>query len=147
MKQKTKQVRAKAARELIKRKKARQSAVLYAEYVPVPGRPDGAEITPKHIRLILEACQRCVERANGRLMLLLPPGCAKSTMGSVVIPTYLMGRNPNTQIILGSYASHLARKHGKRARALVKSKQYQRLFNTTLSKDSSAANQIGRAHV
>lgn len=64
-----------------------------------------------------------------------------STFASVVAPTYFMGRNPGTKIILASYGSDLARKHGRRARQIVRSSGFSSLFGTEISKDSSAANE------
>lgn len=75
------------------------------------------------------------------LMLFLPPGSAKSTYASVVFPTWGMGRKPGTQIILSSYGSDLARKHGRRARQIVKSKKYTSIFDTRISDQSSAADE------
>ena len=72
-------------------------------------------------------------------MILMPPGSAKSTYCSVVLPAFLMGRNPGTRIILASYGTDLARKHGRRARAIVRSARYQKIFGTTLSREQSAA--------
>ena len=58
---------------------------------------------------------------GGRAMILMPPGSAKSTYCSVVLPTFLMGRQKDCRIILASYGTDLARKHGRRARAIVRS--------------------------
>lgn len=94
-----------------------------------------------HHLLILRAIERAASRRYGRFMLFLPPGSAKSTYASVVAPTYYMGCNPGTKIILASYGTDLARKHGRKARQIVRSAEYQSLFNTGLTRDSSAAHE------
>jgi hypothetical protein len=72
-------------------------------------------------------------------MFLMPPGSAKSTYCSVVLPTWCMGRRPGCRIILASYGSDLARNHGRRARQIVRSPAYRLIFGTTLSGEASAA--------
>jgi predicted phage terminase large subunit-like protein len=77
----------------------------------------------------------------GRLMLFMPPGSAKSTYGSQVVPAYILGLMRNYRVIGVSYNSELARKMGRRTRSIVKQQAYQALFSTSLSKDSSAADE------
>lgn len=62
-----------------------------------------------------------------------------STFCSSVAPVWAMGRLPNTKIILASYGGELAKKHGRKARAIVKSKKYQSVFSVSISEDTSAA--------
>ena len=76
-------------------------------------------------------------------MILMPPGSAKSTYCSVVLPAFLMGRNPGTRIILASYGTDLARKHGRRARAIVRSARYQKIFGTTLEPRAKRRRRLG----
>lgn len=141
-----------AARELLRRRRGRASLVGYANAIEIPGKPadedpDGWLFKPvemglaAHHLLTMQVIERAMSMRYGRFMIFMPPGSAKSTFASVVAPTYLMGRNPGTKIILASYGSDLARKHGRRARQIVRSPQFSSLFNTTISKDSSAANE------
>jgi phage terminase large subunit-like protein len=129
---------------------ARRSLIRFACAIDVPGRPvsDDSEdplyakietaLAPHH-RLLLDKVQKVVETPSGRAMILMPPGSAKSTYCSVVLPTFLMGRRKDCRIILASYGTDLARKHGRRARAIVRSATYQAIFNTTPSREASAA--------
>lgn len=141
-----------AARELLRRRRGRASLVGYANAVEIPGKPASEDPdewlfrpvetgVAAHHRLILEATERAAARRYGRFMIFMPPGSAKSTYASVVAPTYFMGKHPGTKIILASYGSDLARKHGRRARQIVRSEQFASLFGCTISKDSSAANE------
>jgi predicted phage terminase large subunit-like protein len=141
-----------AARELLRRRRGRASLAGYAQAIEIPGKPASDDpdewlfqpvetgLAAHHL-LILQAIERAASQRYGRFMLFLPPGSAKSTYASVVAPTYFMGRNPGTKIILASYGSDLARKHGRRARQIVRSPQFASLFGATISKDSSAANE------
>lgn len=79
-------------------------------------------------------------------MVFMPPGSAKSTYASVVFPSWVMGKSPGTKIILASYGSDLARKHGRKTRQIVKTKKYQAIFSTALSSESSAADEWALAN-
>lgn len=72
---------------------------------------------------------------------MMPPGSAKSIYTSVVFPTYFMGRHRGSNVIVASYGSELPRKFGRRARMITQQPIYQRIFNTTLSEDSKAADE------
>jgi predicted phage terminase large subunit-like protein len=141
-----------AAYELLRRRKARSDLVDYAKYIEVPGAPltddpDTEDFRPVetqialHHELILRATQRCIERWSGRTMLFLPPGSAKSTYATVVAPTWAMGKIPGFKVIGASYGSDLARKFGRRMRSIAKQRKYEALFSTSLSAESSAANE------
>lgn len=141
-----------AARELLRRRKARASLIGFANAIEVPGRPVSEDpdewlfkpvetSLASHHRLILEKTERIVNTRYGRGIFLLPPGSAKSTYCSVVAPTYVMGRSPGYRIILASYGSDLARKHGRRARQIVRGPGYRRLFDAPVSNESSAADE------
>jgi len=145
-----------AAKELQRRRAARTGAVGFAELVDVPGRPvtddpddmeaseyDGAApmrlLLAPHHKMILEEGEACFLKNTGRTMFFMPPGSAKSTYASVVLPAYLMGKYKKTRVGLFSYAAELAAKMGRRTRGIIKQKAYASLFDTNLSTESSAA--------
>lgn len=134
------------------RRKARNSLVDYARYIEVPGAPlseedDTETFKPvetqlaEHHVLTLQAIQRCIEKPSGRLMLFMPPGSAKSTYGSVVTPSWAMGRTPGFKVIGVSYGSDMAKKFGRRTRSIIKQRKYSTLFDTALSGDQAAADE------
>jgi predicted phage terminase large subunit-like protein len=144
-------VRTRAATEIVRRRLARESLVGYAQAIEVPTRPvtdDGnawiyaANESPlaKHHRVILEAMQACMTQRYGRLIIMAPPGSAKSVYASVVAPTWYMGRNPGKRIILASYASQIAERQSRRARQICRSNDYHMLFNCDLPRDQAAVN-------
>lgn len=94
-----------------------------------------------HHDVLLTALQEIADGTLKRLMVFMPPGSAKSTYCSVVFPAWLMGVKERQQVILGCYGSDLARKQGRRARQLVRSRGYQALFDTEITKESSAADE------
>ena len=144
-----------AAQELLRRERARASLVEFSQAIDVPGVPlreeddeedpltgrllDRMERSPvayapvetkvaKHHLLMMQAIQRCIETPRGRLMLFMPPGSAKSTYASVLAPAWAMGRKPNTQIILGSYASTIAAKQPRKVRSIARDPAYTSLW-------------------
>jgi len=141
-----------AAYELLRRRRSRANLTDYARYIEVPGAPltesDEEEqfkpietVVAAHHDLILRATERCISRRNGRTMLFLPPGSAKSTYATVVSPTHVMGAYPGYKVIGVSYGSDLARKFGRRMRSIVRQPAYKLLFNTTLSSENGAADE------
>lgn len=141
---------AKAASELLRRRRARDDPIAFAEYVDVPGRPVEDEeadhftvtelmLAPHH-KLILNAVDKCFQTYGGRLMIFMPPGSSKSTYASVVMPSYLMGKYPKTRVGLFSYADALAVKMGRRTRSIITQARYAKLWDVELSNVSAAAN-------
>lgn len=135
-----------AARELLRRRRARTSLLDYALAIDIPGAPasedpDEALFHPietqlvLHHRVILEHVQRCMETPRGRLMIFAPPGSAKSTYASVVAPTWALGRWPGFRFILTSYATQIARKQSRRARQICRSLAYRSLWSPYVTLD------------
>lgn len=81
-----------------------------------------------HHMLMMNEIQKCIETPRGRLMIFAPPGSAKSTYASVVAPSWAMGRWPNYQVILASYATSIAVKQSRKVRSVVKSDKYSSLW-------------------
>lgn len=137
--------------ELEGREKAKASILTFASSIEVPGaplRPDDAdceEFEPiesafaSHHLLWLSCLQKVADGEIKNLMGLMCPGSAKSTYTSVVMPTYCMGRFPGSNVIQTSYGADLPRKFGRKARSIVRQKQYHRIFDASLSDDAHAA--------
>lgn len=138
-----------APRILLRRRRMRSSLTAFAQSIQIPGAPVGGDDTElfapvgtgvaKHHVLLCDALQRCIETDYGRLMVFMPPGAAKSTYSSAIAPAWAMGRWPGFQAILASYGSDLAKKHGRKARAICKQPIYLDAFSSTVGKDMSAA--------
>lgn len=141
-----------AAAELLRRRKSRESLTAFSNAIDIPGAPvndddDGWIFKPiettvaKHHELILSKLQQITDGTLKRLMIFMPPGSAKSTYASVVFPPYYLGKFPNTKIILSSYGSDLARRHGRKARQIVLSPAYQSIFSCGINTATSAADE------
>jgi phage terminase large subunit-like protein len=113
-----------------------------------------------HHDLIMDSIQALMEEepvtgplANGHVgvvpegvILMMPPGAAKSTYGSVVAPSYVMGRWPGTDVIGLSYAAALAHRFGRRVRTVCRSAKFSETFDhrgesVTVTDDNQAVDQ------
>lgn len=133
---------------------ARESFAAFCGLIEIPGAPveddedkEGLRFAPietpaaAHHQLLIAKLE-AVERGDiNRLMVFMPPGSAKSTYASVLFPVWFMGRKRRRNTILGTYASDLARKIGRRARSVVKQPTYSEIFGVGLSPDSAAADE------
>lgn len=118
-----------AKREADRRTLARAKFHYFCRYVD-PKFDDVA-----HMHLIaekLEAVERYLrtdgKEGIGRLMILMPPRHGKSENASRKFPAWVLGRLPDSRIILTSYGADLASKNSKAVRDLVESKRYQALY-------------------
>lgn len=94
-----------------------------------------------HHALLLKKLQGIEDGSVPNLMILMPPGSAKSTYADVVFVPWFMARKPKRNVILASYASDIAKKQGRRARQLIKSPGFSDVFGVTLTPDQSAADE------
>lgn len=145
-----------AAQEYLRRKRARSSLLEYSQAIDIPGVPsldfedeedpttgklinryEQRPITYEpvemriaiHHAIMMQHIQKCIETRRGRLIILAPPGAAKSTYVSVVGASWAMGRKKNTQVILGSYATGIATKQSRKVRSIVRDPRYTAIWD------------------
>lgn len=92
-----------------------------------------------HHEILLDALQEVGDGTLKNLIVIMPPGSAKSTYCSVVFPAWLMMKFARLQILLTSYGDTLALRHSRRCRQLVRSPSFQALCNTPIMPGSNAA--------
>lgn len=125
-----------AKREHDRRKLARQRFLAFCQYV------DPKFEDAPHMRLIaskLEQVAKFIQTQGkegiGRLIILMPPRHGKSEQASRKFPAWLLGRLPDTRVILTSYGADLASKNSRAVRDLIESKKYQALFGGLSSRN------------
>ena len=69
----------------------------------------------------------------------MPPRHTKSEFASYLLPSWMVGRNPKLKIIQATHTGELAIKFGRKAKHLIDSEEYHRIFETKLQEDSKAA--------
>lgn len=126
-----------AARELLRRRRARKNLVDFARYT------NRDYIPANHHHLICEKLEAVADGRIKRLMIFMPPRHGKSELASRRFPAWFLGNYPKRSIIAASYNSELAGDFGRDVRNIVGSKEYSSLFDVKLAADSKAA---GRWH-
>jgi predicted phage terminase large subunit-like protein len=137
--------------EALLREERRTNIIAFARAIEVPGAPSPDESKPDvaeeefypsklapaaHHRLILRTTQLLMEEKliapDGHpvdgLIITAPPGSAKSSYASMVVPAFVMGWRPKTNVICASYAQELADRFSRRVRSIIASEEYQAIF-------------------
>lgn len=83
--------------------------------------------------------QECMQTKHGRLMVMAPPGSAKSTYATVVAPSWYLGTQADRRVILASYGGDLAKRHGRRTRQLLRSPEASGILQCSIDDESRAA--------
>ncbi len=73
----------------------------------------------RHHRLLLEELESVASGVTDRLMVLMPPGSAKSTYTSIVFPAWWFTRHPSSSVITASHTAELAGHFGRQVRGLI----------------------------
>lgn len=104
--------------QLLKLKRKQQVRQSLEEWSIEALRPFGFRPARHHQLLIrhLEALERGEVR---RLMVLMPPGSAKSTYASLMFPAWWLARHPRSKIIAASHTAGLASSFGRSLRNMV----------------------------
>jgi predicted phage terminase large subunit-like protein len=101
----------------------------------------------EHHKRIAAAFDRVVTGECKRLIIAMPPRHGKSQMGSYLFPAYLMGKKPDSKLIVGSHTAELAQRFGRMIRNLVDEEKYAEIFpDMKLSADSKAAGRWNTSH-
>ena len=85
-------------------------------------------LTPKHIVEIAELIE-AVDRGDvKRAIVVQPPRRGKSLLMSQIGPSWLLGRDPDRQMIHASYAEELVSTFGRRVRNFLEAEEHLRIF-------------------
>lgn len=142
-----------AVRIALKNSLCRKSLEHYCQTIEIPGAPlneqdeDCEEFFPvrqpmaRHHKLFIAVLEKVETGEIPRAMIFAPPGAAKSSFANVVFATWFMGKQKRRNVISATYGSELARRQGRKSRAIIKQPVYKQIFETELSSDSSAADE------
>jgi predicted phage terminase large subunit-like protein len=99
-----------------------------------------AGFTPAaHHKLLIGALEAVERREIDRLMVLMPPGSAKSTYTSVLFPPWFMGRNPQASVLGVSNTTDLAERFSRRARNIASLPRYRNVFGYGVAENTKSA--------
>ena len=96
-------------------------------------------IEGSHHRHIAEKFNKLATGEINRLIINMPPRHTKSEFASYLLPSWMVGRNPKLKIIQATHTGELAIKFGRKAKHLIDSEEYSKIFQTRLQEDSKAA--------
>jgi hypothetical protein len=120
---------AEAAAALIERRELRYSLAAWA-------RRKGFE-PAKHHQLIISEIETFLEGDDEVLLLFAPPGSAKSTYVSVLLPSWYLANNPSNSILAATHNVEFAERWGRRIRNDIAVDE--KLLGIRLAADSKAA--------
>ena len=95
------------------------------------------QVPARHHRFIMRELEALSRGENDRLLLLCPPGSAKSRYASQIFPPWFFAHYPRAAVISASHTSELADHFGRIVRNIVA--RHQGFLGFTLSADSKAA--------
>ena len=96
-------------------------------------------IEGSHHRHIAKKFNQLATGEITRLIVNMPPRHTKSEFASYLLPAWMVGRNPKLKIIQATHTGELAVRFGRKAKNLIDSEDYSKIFKTTLQEDSKAA--------
>ena len=92
-----------------------------------------------HHRIIAKKFNDLATGKINRLIVNMPPRHTKSEFASFLLPAWMVGRDPKLKIIQVTHTGELAVRFGRKAKHLIDSDEYRKIFETTLQEDSKAA--------
>ena len=96
-------------------------------------------IEGSHHRHIAKKFNKLATGEITRLIVNMPPRHTKSEFASYLLPAWMVGRNPKLKIIQATHTGELAIRFGRKAKHLIDSQEYAKIFKTKLQEDSKAA--------
>lgn len=123
---------------------ARQGLAAFCELMLndflLPSRGEGFRLAAHH-HLWIRQLERIERGEITRLMGFMPPGAAKSTYAVDLFTPWFMGRAPDRSVILATYGSDLARRRGRKARAIARGETFAAVFDATLAAGAAASDE------
>ena len=118
--------------ETQRRRAARQQLLQFTKQIALEPEP------ALHHRILIEKLQQVIDGTLTRLMIFMPPGSAKSTYASVLLPAAYLGVHQERRVIAGSYDTGLSTLFGRKVRNLVNGPDYHRIYPIEVAGDTRA---------
>ena len=88
-----------------------------------------------HHRHIAKKFNDLANKKINRLIVNIPPRHTKSEFAAYLLPSWMGGRNPKLKIIQVTHTGELAIRFGRKAKNLIDSEEYGKIFKTRLQED------------
>jgi predicted phage terminase large subunit-like protein len=132
-----------ALRELQLRRHARTDIYAYIEYMSRTGLLDFKFEPELHHKLIIDDLHKMIDGKWDQEAFSLPPGSAKSTYISVILPTFLLANDPTLKLLCISNSEMLSEDFARRRRAIMRSEEWQQISQTSLASDAQSLAAMG----
>lgn len=99
------------------------------------------QVPARHHRVMIAELEAVAAGTCDRLMLLLPPGHAKSTYASLLFPAWFLAQHPSAHVICASHTAELATAFGRGVRSLIG--DHRERLGIGIDPASRAANRFG----
>ena len=96
-------------------------------------------IEGSHHKIMAEKFNKVATGDLKRIVINMAPRHTKSEFASYLLPSWMIGKNPKLKIIQATHTTELAVRFGRKAKNLIDSQEYQKIFQTKLREDSKAA--------
>jgi len=96
-------------------------------------------IEGSHHKVIAEKFNKLADGTIKRLIINMPPRHTKSEFASYLLPAWMIGKTPKLKIIQATHTAELAVRFGRKAKHLMDTPEYKKVFPTRLMEDSKAA--------
>lgn len=130
---------------ILKREIARQSMLQCMKLTWQ--KPNEPLIVGQHTRRICAEIDDCFEKFRKGIstykIITVPYRHGKSDICSRYLPPKFLGEFPNFEVIMATYGANLSYKMSKDARNIMKSKEYQKLFDSRLDPKNSGVSEWG----
>jgi predicted phage terminase large subunit-like protein len=137
-----------AAKRLLKAKKARDSLIAYTEFtMPHPSDPEDSDLSRYSAQYFHKALAATLEEVVAgrikRLLVTFPPRHGKSELTSKKLISWFLGKYPHLSTIFGTYNQEFADDFGRAVRDTMKSAPYRQVFpGVSLKQNSQAADRM-----
>jgi predicted phage terminase large subunit-like protein len=96
-------------------------------------------IEGSHHKIMADKFNKVARGELKRIIINMAPRHTKSEFSSYLLPAWMIGRNPKLKIIQATHTTELAVRFGRKAKHLIDSEEYQKIYPTKLREDSKAA--------
>lgn len=124
-----------AARELLARENAYSSLKGFGDFMQPTGELDYKFPPAAHHLVLIDALERLERGDTNKLMVMMPPGGAKSTYASVRFINWYQARHPDHGILAASNTEGLAENFNRRRRNACYTEEWKAISGTRLDKD------------
>lgn len=126
-----------ALAEAVAKDRARMSMLAFAQYIKSNYR------TNWHNELLCNKLDDFVSGKIKRLIVEMPPRHGKSELCSRLLPAYILGQNPDAEIIATSYSAELAQAMNRDVQRIIDTTEYNELFAGTKLNSSNIRTVVG----